>query len=253
MRAVSSLLLLAALPGVFAVKTEDFKTCAQSSFCRRGRALSERASQNPDWRSPYSVNADTLAISADQASFSAGVKSSLYPDIQFGLDVRVHDDGVVRVRMDEVDGLGKRYDEAASWALIAEPQISRDIQWKVGKKDVRAVYGPKKDVEIVVVFDPLKVVLYRNGKEQVVLNGLGLLHMEHFRRKIEPKPAGDAPEEGLDVEDTQVVMQASNPRAWFEGETEDGYWEETWRSWTDSKPKGALGSFVAMKLTERYP
>jgi len=33
-------------------------------------------------------------------------------------------------------------------------------------------------------------------------------------------------------------MQTPNPRAWFEGETEDGYWEETWKSWTDSKPKG---------------
>lgn len=239
MRAIGSLLLLAALPAVLAVKTEDFKTCAQSAFCRRGRALSERAGQNPNWKSPYSVKADTLVISSDQASFTAGVKSSLYPDVQFGLDVRVHQDGVVRVKMDEVNGMGRRYDEAASWALTAEPQISRDVQWKVGKTDARAVYGPKKDTEVVIFFDPFKVVMYRQGKEQVVLNGLGLMHMEHFRKKEEPKPAVEAPAEGVEGGNEQVVMQTPpNPRAWFEGETEDGYWEETWRSWTDSKPKG---------------
>ncbi|KAJ3553374.1 hypothetical protein NM688_g3646 [Phlebia brevispora] len=239
MRAISSLLLLAALPAVLAVKTEDFKTCSQAAFCRRGRALSERAGQDPNWKSPYTVTADTVAISPDQASFTAGVRSSLYPDIQFSLDVRVHEDGVVRVRMDEVNGMGRRYNETTSWALIAEPQVSRDVQWKIGKQDVRAVYGPKKDVEIVIFLSPLKVVLYRQGKEQVVLNGLGLLHMEHFRKKEEPKPAPEAPEGDVKTDDAQAVMQAPpNPRAWFEGETEDGYWEETWRSWTDSKPKG---------------
>ena len=90
--------------------------------------------------------------------------------------------------------------------------------------------------------DPFKFVLYRGGKEQVVLNGLGLLHMEHFRQKEEPKPPAEVPEEGIDAEDQQVVMQTPNPRAWFEGETEDGYWEETWRSWTDTKPRGAFGT-----------
>lgn len=243
MRALSSWLLLAALPAVLAVKTEDFKTCSQAAFCRRGRALSERASQTPNWKSPYAVDPASLAISQDQASFTAAVKSALYPEIKFGLDVRVHDDGVVRVRMDEVDGLRKRYDEAASWALIAEPKISKGVKWTVGKSNIKASYktGSKKDeVEVVVEFNPLKVTLYRKGKEQVVLNGLGLLHMEHFRVKHVPKPE-EVPEAGVDSEGDQIVMQVQpegNPRAWFEGETEDGYWEETFRSWTDSKPKG---------------
>lgn len=226
------MLLLAALPAVLAVKTEDFKTCSQDGFCRRGRALAERAGQNPDWKSPYTVDASSVAISSDQAAFTAAVKSSLYPEIKFGLDVRVHEDGVVRVRMDEVGGLKKRYDEAASWALIAEPKTSHSIQWTVGKADIKAAVNSKEKVEVVVSFEPLKVTLYRGGKEQVVLNGLGLLHMEHFRTKDAPKPAATA--EG----DAQTVLQSPNPRAWFEGDSEDSYWEETWKSWTDSKPKG---------------
>ncbi|THG94704.1 hypothetical protein EW026_g6814, partial [Hermanssonia centrifuga] len=171
---------------------------------------------HPNWRSPYSVIPESLGISADQASFTAAVKSSLYPEVNFGLDVRIHEDGVVRVRMDEINGRAKRYDEAASWALTAEPEISRNIQWTVGKDEVRAVYGSQKDIEVVIFFNPLKVVMYRGGTEQVVLNGLGLLHLEHFRTKETPLIRGP----------------------WFEGDEEDGYWEETFRSWTDSKPKG---------------
>ena len=242
MRAFGSLLLLAVLPFTFAVKSQDFKTCSQAGFSRRGRALSSRAREDPTCTSPYSIDASTLTLSSDRASFIAGVKSSLYPEIKFGLDVRIHEDGVVRVRMDEIDGLRKRYDEAAAWALVTDPKISHDIKWVVGKKDVRAKYGKKKEIEVVLSFQPLKAILYRRGKEQVVLNGQGLLHMEHFRTKTPdlPKAENEVPQEGLDAEDTQMVMQANNPRAWFEGDTEDAYWEESFSTWTDSKPKGTI-------------
>jgi mannosyl-oligosaccharide alpha-1,3-glucosidase len=178
------------------------------------------------------VDPSSVTIAADQASLVAAVKSSLYPEIKFSLDVKIHDDGVVRVKMDEVDGLRKRYDEAASWALIDEPKINRNIRWTVGKSDVKATLPLKGNVEVVVSFEPLKVTLYREGQEQVVLNGLGLLHMEHFRAK-------DAPKEAVETAgEAQTIMESTNPRAWFEGDTEDGYWDETWKSWTDSKPKG---------------
>ncbi|KAI0077196.1 alpha-glucosidase [Panus rudis PR-1116 ss-1] len=239
MRAASILLLLAALPAAFAVKAHDFRTCSQAGFCRRGRALASRAKDNAaTWKSPYSVDADTLALSSDQASFTANVKSSLYPDIKFGLDVRVHEDGVVRVRLDEIGGLRKRYDEAATWALVEEPKIKRDLQWTVAKNQARAVYGKEEEeVEVVVSFEPLKVTLIRGGKEEVVLNGRGLLHLEHFRTKEEPKPV-EVPEEGLDSEDAQTVLKVPDNRAWFEGDSEDAWWGEQWSSWTDSKPKG---------------
>lgn len=241
---VLSLLLVA--PETLAFKAHDFKTCSQSGFCRRGRALSARAKEAKSaWKSPYSVDPTSIVVASDRATFTAGVKSSLYPDIKFGLELRVHNDGVVRVRMDEVGGLRKRYDEAAGWALIAEPVISQDIKWTTGKKDIRAVYGGKKENEIVVAFEPLKISLVRNGKEQIVLNGQGLLHMEHFRTKTPEvthteEPAAQEGEEVVADSEAQVVIKAENPRAWFEGDTEDDWWEETFSSWTDSKPKGAL-------------
>lgn len=230
----SSLLLLSFASCSFAVKSQDFKTCSQAGFCRRGRALADRATANGDaWRSPYSIDPASVSISTSDATFTAGIKSSLYPNIQFGLDVRVLDDGVVRVRMDEVNGLRQRYNEAGRWALVTEPPVSQDIKWTVGKEGVRAVYGKKQDIEAIVQYEPLLVVLRRNGKDQVVVNGRGLLHMEHFRTKEAEKPVV-ASEDGSDE---QEVMQVK-PTAWFEGDAEDAYWEETFSSWTDSKPKG---------------
>jgi mannosyl-oligosaccharide alpha-1,3-glucosidase len=227
---VSFLLLFTLFSQSLAVKHNDFKTCSQSGFCRRGRALAERPNMTPKWKSPYSIDASSVSVSSGQASFTAGIKSSLYPDIKFGLDVRVQEDGVVRVRMDEIDGLRKRYDEAAGWALIAEPAISHDISWTVGKKDVRATYGLKKDIEVVVEFQPLRVVLKRGGKEQVVVNGRGLLHMEHFRTKSDAKEVAEGSE-------SQEPIQV-NSRAWFEGDSDHGWWEESFGSHKDSKPKG---------------
>jgi alpha 1,3-glucosidase len=136
--------------------------------------------------------------------------------------------------MDEVDGLRKRYDEAAKWALVAEPSISTHTQWKVGTSGARAVFGQQREHEVVVEFKPLRVVLNKNGKEQVVVNGRGLLHMEHFRNKTVEEPKVKTSEEGSE---TQEVFKV-NPNAWFEGDSEDAYWEEPFRSWTDSKPKG---------------
>lgn len=167
MRALCSLILLAALPLSLAVKSHDFKTCSQAGFCRRGRALSARAKESDSWTSPYSLDAASLALSPDQASFTAGVKSSLYPDIKFGLDVRIHEDGVVRVRMDEINGLRKRYDEAASWALVSDPKISHDIKWVVGKKEIRAKYGSKGFTETVVSFERSRLLFFTMEKSRL--------------------------------------------------------------------------------------
>ncbi|KAJ4496712.1 glycoside hydrolase family 31 protein [Lentinula lateritia] len=228
---------LLALPHALAVKSQDFKTCSQSGFCRRGRALAARAQEaQSSWKSPYTVDPSSIVISSDDSTVKAAVKSSLYPEIKFGLELRIHDDGVVRVLLDEVDGLKKRYDEAASWALVSEPKLSKGIRWAAGKKELRAVFGEKNDIEVAVDYDPLRVRLRRGGEDQIVLNGRGLLHMEHFRsqtlKETIEEVASDENAEG------QEVLQVENVRAWFEGDSEDAYWEEKFSSWTDSKPKG---------------
>lgn len=230
MRALQLASFLILCVSSLALKDQDWKSCSDAAFCRRGRALAARATEaGSTWKSPYSVDSSTVSIKTDEAAFSASVKSSIYPDIKFKLDLQVLKDGVVRVRMDEVDGLRKRYNEAANWALISEPEVSNSVKWTASKQDTSVTYG---DLSVVVQHQPLKVSLLRNGKEEIVLNGGGLLHMEHFRTK-HPEIA---PPEG-EEENAQEVLEVENPAAWFEGE-EDGWWEESWKTWKDSKPKG---------------
>ena len=243
MRASALALFLCFASPIFALKTGDWKKCSDAGFCRRGRALAARAKEaGSSWTSPYSVDSSSLTIGDGEASFSAAVKSSIYPDIKFKLDLQVLEDGVVRVRMDEVDGLRKRYDEAASWSLISNPRTSKDVRWIVGKNEIHASYN---DVSVKVEFEPLKISLLRNGKEEIVMNGGGLLHMEHFRIKKEPTPEAEPAAEG---ETAQQVLETVNPAAWFEGE-EDGWWEEQFKTWKDTKPKGEFLCYFFIKPT----
>jgi alpha 1,3-glucosidase len=243
----ASLLLLVSTPVAVAFKASDFKTCSQSGFCRRGRDFATRAKDNVNtWRSPYSVDAQSISLASGRALLTAAVNSALYPDIKFSLEVHVHEDGVVRVRMDEVGGLKKRYDEAAKWALAVEPSISAHTQWKVGASSARAIIEPKTKPghEVVVEFKPLRVVLNKNGREQVVVNGRGLLHMEHYRNKTVEEPKVESPEEGAETQAQEVLKV--NPNAWFEGDSEDAYWEESFGSWSDSKPKGKAWTILRL-------
>lgn len=116
--AACSVLLLSALPAV-AVREGDFKKCADSSFCRRIRRLS---SLEPAPPSPYSIVTPTF----DSASslLTTPVKSALYPDVQFELQIRFHQDGTARLKMDQVGktfGNFKRYAEAEQYAIDSQP------------------------------------------------------------------------------------------------------------------------------------
>lgn len=234
-----------------AFKHDSFKRCDQSGFCRRGRALSARAhTAGESWQSPYYIDPDSILRDPTDAFFSATVKSSIYPHVKFDLQLRAHEDGVIRVQMDEVARLHKRYNEAASWALVRDPPLSKSahIRWLVGKNETRTRYGWKGiTFEVVVQYNPLKVTFYTNGEEQVVLNGRGLLHMEHFRTKEDTQPLQI---EGTEAE--QVPLHVNNA-AWFEGEQQDAWWEETWSTWTDSKPKGnSLHTCIVRSLSRLH-
>lgn len=239
MRSLSLLVALLVSTSTLAFKRESFKTCDQSGFCRRGRALSARAhAVGESWQSPYYIDPSSILRDPTDAFFTAIVKSTIYPDIKFSLEVRAHKDGVIRVRMDEVSRLRRHYDEAASWALVRDPPLSKSsrVRWLVGKDETRTRYDLQGTTfEVAVQYNPLKVTFYKNGEEQVVLNGRGLLHMEHFRVQQDTQPLAQI--EGAEGE--QVPFHVNNA-AWFEGEQQDVWWEETWLTWTDSKPKGKV-------------
>jgi alpha 1,3-glucosidase len=244
-------LLLAALPLLTltaAVKHEDFKTCSQSSFCRRLRSIGTRQSESPkSFTSPYSLG-EPVAASSGEASWVWPLRSGLYADVSFELrvDVLSEGNGIVRVRADEVDSTTpwKRYNETAKWALINEnPPISSSSVVTLSTSKGIDTITYNDGLTLKIERNPFKLTQLRNGKPEIVLNDRSLFHMEHFRiKELEVK-------EELMSEGEQVVLKGGEmDRSWFEEHDKDMF-EEKFRTWTDSKPKGRLFITLLMHAT----
>jgi alpha 1,3-glucosidase len=235
-------LLLAALPlftVTSAVKHEDFKTCSQSSFCRRLRSIGTRQSESPkSFTSPYSLG-EPVAASSGEASWTWPLRSGLYAEINFELrvDVLSEGNGIVRVRADEVDSKTpwKRYNETAKWALINEnPPISSSSAVTLSTSKGVDTITYNDGLTLKIERNPFKLTQLRNGKPEIVLNDRSLFHMEHFRiKELEVK------EEVMSEGEQMVLKGGEMDRSWFEEHDKDMF-EEKFRTWTDSKPKGKL-------------
>lgn len=241
----SSLFLLSELPCIRAVKHENFKTCAQSGFCKRNRAYADSVlSAGEAWKSPYSIDASTIQFQDGvfEATILKPVK--IYGDggvakeekVELPLKIDLFMSGVARVRIDEkkrmvgeieLRGESKarkeRYNEAAKWALVNEDGLVRsgEAVLESGEGESRLKYG-FDGTELVVKHDPFVVKLLRKGDEIVVMNGKGLMNVEHWRRKREAE----------EVKDGEEVKEGE------EREDESTWWEESFGGNTDSKPRG---------------
>lgn len=252
---LACLLLLATLSSTtWAAKHGDFKTCSQSSFCRRLRSLSER-SQAEGFQSPYSLEEGKHSSGSQQdgASWTFPLNTELYSDIKFALTVDFLEkgDGIARLRVDEVGSKlpWKRYNEAAKWALVdAEPALTSvgNVK-KVSSKDQTVFkYGVSGQLGLVIDHAPFKVTFRRGGEDVMYINERNLFHMEHFRSKEETPAQVDG-----GSEDQQVFSAGSSKKdtTWFEGEPDGELWEERFSKWTDSKPKGNVVNHDSIPYT----
>lgn len=232
-------LALVASESALAVKHEDFKTCDQSSPCRRLRSISAKQSAAAvgSFVSPYSIGSASGV--GDAGSWKWPIKSSLYPQIKFDLQVDILEqgDGIVRIRMDEVGSstLFKRYNETAKWVLLdTSPATSKFAELSSSSSKSTITYGPSHELSLEIQHSPLKITQLRDGKPEVVFNERSLLHMEHFRTKDL-----EAAEELLGDGEQMVLKGGEQDRSWFEDSDKDMF-SEKWRQWTDSKPKGTF-------------
>ncbi|WRT67414.1 uncharacterized protein IL334_004385 [Kwoniella shivajii] len=228
------------LPFTMGVKQEDFKQCSQTSFCRRLRSIANRQEEASagSFNSPYSLSApEALEVGA----WNWNLKSTLYPQINFQLrvDILEEGDGIVRVRVDEVDSTTpfQRYNETARWALLnTNPPLSSTASIKTASGKSIISYGPTASkLTLEVQHSPLKITQLRNGNPEIVFNDRALFHMEHFRVKDVEKT-----EEILSDSEQMILNGNKMDRSWFEESDIDAF-EETWKKWTDSKPKGPEG------------
>jgi alpha 1,3-glucosidase len=184
-----------------AVDKNNFKTCDQSSFCRRLRATK-------DGDNSYVLNLDTLHVSDN--AVEAELKN-VEADASFKFILTSLSGSIFRVFIDEVKPLHPRYQ--VQGALNGEPQVAKLEVLERTKEKVTVRSGDNK---AVITASPIKIEFYKNDVLVAVVNEKGLFSMEHLRTKT-PEGEGDA--------DQQL-------------KEDPGAWEENFKSHHDSKPRG---------------
>jgi alpha 1,3-glucosidase len=117
--------------------------------------------------------------------------------------------------------------------LIEEGKDLRQtpITRKVLKAGHLVQFGKDGEGSALIQLNPFAINVYSGEELVAMFNHKGWLQFEHLRKKDEPNTAQESPA----AEKSGDQAQESDP--WKERLTAN-YWEETFKSHTDSKPNG---------------
>ncbi|CAH1961004.1 unnamed protein product [Acanthoscelides obtectus] len=149
-----------------AVVKENFKTCEQSSFCRRLRGFKAEVS-------PYQLDLTDLLVT-DNALETKLINTETNSHFKVSLSA-VHGD-IFRIQVDEVMGLYPRYNP--QYALNGEPQPAKLRVVDKSKEHITVQYSDNK---ATLHAKPFKVEFVKDDNLVAVLNSRGLFHFEHYR------------------------------------------------------------------------
>ncbi|XP_055615481.1 neutral alpha-glucosidase AB [Toxorhynchites rutilus septentrionalis] len=207
------LLALGFLREIASVDRNNFKSCEQSSFCRRLRRT------EPDV-SKFEILPGTLQT----------YKQYILLDLQhsetkhlYVLKLSAVRGGIFHFQVDEKSPLSERYRVVD--ALAGEPEY---VPIKVQSSSASAITVSTEDgtSKAVVNVSPFRIDFYKDALLVVSANSKGLMRFEHLRRKeTSSAPAENEEQEAQENENQEV---AKDP----------GTWEENFKSHHDSKPKG---------------
>ncbi|XP_052767402.1 neutral alpha-glucosidase AB-like isoform X1 [Mya arenaria] len=250
------LLLLSDL--VASVSRDNFKTCDQSSFCKRHRRLQPGAS-------PYVVLMESVKIQ------SSGMEVQILNtknNVRLLMQVTAIKDNTARLKINELNPLRKRYEIPVGDALVGEPK-TQDL--KVLERSDSSISLGFEENKILITSRPFRVDFINKEEPVVSINAQGLLKFEHFREQSppqkgwldgvtswfsrgfsegqeEPQDAPPAPaEEQADENKVEMEIPEDKEEVKKEGEgkqqeeddnNEPGMWEETFKTFHDSKPYG---------------
>lgn len=207
MKAVHFLALLCLIVAVQGVDRSKFKTCEQSTFCRRNRVLSSTGDQATKKAPDFQVVPESIRVAVDSFSVELDAGENRF----LTLDVTGYESGALRVRFREKNAPHPRYEVGLS--LV--PQTPAKIVYKPKKRTISV----GKESELVLQFHPFELqFVNRFGKTVLVLNQRHLMNWEFFKTK----PA-----------------ELTNDL--------DGEWSENFQSHEDRKPRGptAVGMDVS--------
>ncbi|XP_038066335.1 neutral alpha-glucosidase AB-like isoform X2 [Patiria miniata] len=198
------LYLLVGIALVSAVDRNNFKTCSQSSFCKRNRDLDSG-------NSPYEALMGTLLISDDLVQLAVLNSAT---GIRLQLELHGLDQSTVRLRIK--DPVNRRYEVPD----VVQPNLQKS-RWTVVQSSGSFEATLASDVTVRLTAKPLRLDVLQNGYIIISVNSRGLMNYEQQREKKSPKSPEEEGEEAVDEEPE-----------------EPGMWEETFKTHKDSKPKG---------------
>ncbi|KAM7086269.1 neutral alpha-glucosidase AB isoform 1-T1 [Molossus nigricans] len=231
-----------------AVDRSNFKTCEESSFCKRQRSI------RPG-HSPYRALLDSLQLGPDALTvhlINEVTKVLLVLELQ-GLQKNM-----TRIRIDELEPRRPRY--RVPDVLVADPPTAR---LSISGRDDNSVEltvaeGPYK---IILTAQPFRLDLLEDRSLLLSVNARGLLGFEHQRtprvsfsdkvsvtlgsiwdkiKNVVSRQGSKDPAEGDGAQPEETPGDGDKAKE-TQGKTdkdEPGAWEETFKTHSDSKPYG---------------
>ncbi|KAM4622085.1 neutral alpha-glucosidase AB isoform 1-T1 [Polymixia lowei] len=236
--------LAVCLSGSWAVDRGNFKTCDQSAFCKRQRALKPG-------QSPYRALLETMELTNTRLTLQLINDNN---KVRLLLELYRLQGNMTRVKINELKPLKPRYEVPD--VLIQEPPTEPLSLLSQDENGVVLSLGAESQ-RVIVSARPFRLDIMEGREVLMSLNSRGLLAFEHLRTRKDTFSykvtstvasvwdnikwvfsSSQADPETEKKEEADPANQAEEAVKEEEDKVEDGMWEETFKSHTDSKPNG---------------
>lgn len=196
-----------------AVYRTNFKTCEQSSFCRRCRKVEPG-------KSPYQLVLDTVSHNESTLAVDLFNKDT---GVLYVATLTALKDSTFRLHINEKNPLHPRYE--VEYALQDQPQTSK---LNLVEKTAEHITFTNGENKVILYATPFRVDFYSQDVLVISANAKGLMRFEHLRTKPASKPEQNA--EGVETADNKFPGDGAD--------NDPGAWEENFKTHHDSKPFG---------------
>ncbi|CAF4438924.1 unnamed protein product [Rotaria sp. Silwood2] len=167
------ILFILNIPSVENVDRSNFKTCEQSSFCRRQRKY------KPD-RSPFEVDLNSMKI-VKNGHLRFLLFSTLKSHIKFKLEIFTLEHNSLRVKINELNPIRKRYE--VKYSLDGEPKLVNMNITKSDENNMEVNFG--KTSKFLLNAKPVRLDLFTNNIFVMSVNSKNMFNFEYYRKKPE--------------------------------------------------------------------
>lgn len=219
------LCLLIHICGTVAVDKGNFKTCDQSSFCKRHRNV---ASDD----SPYIASSNSVEIRPTSLHLQL---LNTRNNIPLVLDLFGLKENTLRLKINEVNPIRPRYEVPIGDVVVEEPKQDRI---DVVQRDSSQIVLQFNESKIIIHFVPFRIDVLIKDEPSISINGRGLLMFEHLRLKKQQQGENKGEEQNENKEEEGGEQEEEKKPDEQNDDEVEGMWEESFKSHHDSKPFG---------------